>query len=68
MRSGGQASIGWELAATLGKGTKSRYGSIDAQLTYPLGRLFDYFNGFGEDLPGYNQKRRIARIGFGLTR
>jgi outer membrane phospholipase A len=69
---------GWQLATTLRKGTRSWYGSIDAQLTYPLARLlgnawggyllFGYFNGYGEDLLGYNQRRWIARVGFALTR
>lgn len=69
---------GWQLATTLRKGTKSWYGSVDTQLTYPLAKLFGnawggyllfgYFNGYGEDLLGYNQRRWIARVGFSLTR
>jgi outer membrane phospholipase A len=69
---------GWELATTLRKGTKSTYGSVDAQFTYPLAKLFgsawggyiflNYFNGYGEDLLTYNQHRWAARIGFALSR
>jgi outer membrane phospholipase A len=69
---------GWQLATTLRKGTKSWYGSVDAQLSYPLARLLGdawggylvlgYFNGYGEDILGYNEKRWVARLGFALTR
>ncbi|WP_185218928.1 phospholipase A [Paraburkholderia dinghuensis] len=69
---------GWQLATTLRKGTKSTYGSVDAQLTYPLGKLFssawggylflNYFNGYGEDLLDYNKHRWAARIGFAVSR
>jgi outer membrane phospholipase A len=69
---------GWQLATTLRKGTKSTYGSVDAQFTYPLAKLFgsawggylflNYFNGYGEDLLSYNQHRWAARIGFALSR
>ena len=68
----------WQLATTLRKGTKSWYGSIDTQLTYPLARIFGskwggylwlgYFNGFGETILDYNQKHWIARIGLSLAR
>jgi len=69
---------GWQLATTLRKGTRAWYGSVDAQLSYPLARLlgnawggylvFGYFNGYGEDILGYNEHRWIARVGFALTR
>ncbi|HTR08995.1 MAG TPA: phospholipase A [Paraburkholderia sp.] len=69
---------GWQLATTLRKGTKSTYGSIDTQFTYPLAKLFGdawggylwigYFNGYAEDLLDYNQHRWAARIGFALSR
>jgi outer membrane phospholipase A len=68
----------WQLATTLRKGTKSWYGSIDTQLTYPLAKLFGnawggylwlgYFNGYGESLLEYNQKHWIARVGLSLVR
>lgn len=69
---------GWQLATTLRKGTKSTYGSVDAQFTYPLAKLFGnawggylwigYFNGYGEDILDYNQHRWAARIGFAVSR
>lgn len=69
---------GLQLAVTLRKGTRAGYGSIDTQLTYPLARLFSnalggylwlgYFNGYGEDLLDYNQRRWVARIGLSLVR
>lgn len=69
---------GWQLATTLRKGTKSTYGSVDVQFTYPLAKLFgdawggylllNYFNGYAEDLLDYNQHRWAARIGFAVSR
>jgi len=70
---------GWQLATTLRKGTKSSYGSIDTNLTYPLAKLFGsawggyvwvgYFTGYGEDILDYNQHQHsIARIGYSITR
>lgn len=69
---------GWQLATTLRKGTKSYYGSIDAQFTYPLAKLINsswggflwvgYFTGYGEDILDYNQHRWIARIGYSIAR
>lgn len=69
---------GWQLATTLRKGTKSTYGSVDTQLTYPLAKLFGsawggylwlgYFNGYGENLLDFNQHRWAARIGFAVSR
>lgn len=69
---------GWQLATTLRKGTKSWYGSIDTQFTYPLAKLINsswggflwvgYFTGYGEDILDYNQHRWIARIGYSITR
>lgn len=69
---------GWQLATTLRKGTKSTYGSVNAEFTYPLAKLFGnawggylwvgYFNGYGEDILDYNQHRWAARIGFSLSR
>jgi outer membrane phospholipase A len=70
---------GWQLATTLRKGTKHWYGSVDAQLTYPLAQLtkgilggylwLGYFNGYGEDMLDYNQRHHwMARIGYSFTR
>ncbi|MGF6957693.1 outer membrane phospholipase A [Paraburkholderia youngii] len=69
---------GWQLATTLRKGTKSTYGSVDVQFTYPLAKIFgsawggylflNYFNGYAEDLLSYNQHRWAARIGFAVSR
>jgi outer membrane phospholipase A len=69
---------GWQLATTLRKGTKSTYGSIDTQFTYPLAKLINsswggylwvgFFTGYGEDILDYNQHRWIARIGYAITR
>ncbi|MGI4815054.1 MAG: phospholipase A [Janthinobacterium lividum] len=70
---------GLQLATTLRKGTRGLYGSVDAQLTYPLQRLLGgawggyawlgYFNGYGEDLLDYNQRQHwVARIGYSIAR
>lgn len=69
---------GWQLAAILRKGTKSTYGSVDLQFTYPLAKLFSsawggylwvgFFSGYGEDILDYNVHRNIARIGYSITR
>jgi len=68
----------WELSATVRKGTWKWYGSVDAQLTYPLARLLPgtagylmagYFIGYGESLLDYNQKMPWQfRIGYALSR
>ncbi|MBY4895829.1 phospholipase A [Cupriavidus sp. AU9028] len=68
----------WELAATLRKGTRDWYGSVDAQLSYPLARLIPgtggylmagYFAGYGESLLDYNRKVPWQfRIGYMLNR
>lgn len=68
----------WELAATLRKGTRKGYGSVDTQLTYPLSRLLPgtagflmagFFYGYGESLLYYNQKTPWQfRIGYALSR
>jgi outer membrane phospholipase A len=57
---------GWQLAITFRKGMKHWYGSVDAQLTYPLARMLGsarggylwvgYFNGYGEDILDYNNR------------
>ncbi|NSX15350.1 phospholipase A [Cupriavidus taiwanensis] len=68
----------WEFSATLRKGTRKWYGSVDAQLTYPMARLIPgtagylmagYFVGYGESLLDYNHKLPWQfRIGYALTR
>lgn len=72
------APNGWELAATLRKGMRKGYGSVDAQLTYPMSRIFSgtagylfvqYFTGYGESLLDYNRKLGSQlRIGYSLSR
>ena len=68
----------WEFAATLRKGTRKTYGSVDAQVSYPLARLLPgtagylmlgYFYGYGESLLNYNQKTPWqVRVGYALSR
>lgn len=68
----------WEFAATVRKGTRKWYGSVDARVTYPLGRLIPgtagylmagYFVGYGESLLDYNQKVPWQfRLGYALSR
>jgi len=72
------APNGWELAATLRKGTRKAYGSVDAQLSYPMSRIFtgtagylfvQYFTGYGESLLDYNHKLGSQlRVGYSLSR
>lgn len=69
---------GWELAATLRKGTRKAYGSVDAQFSYPMSRIFSgtagylfvqYFTGYGESLLDYNHKLGSQlRVGYSLSR
>ncbi|CAG9184451.1 phospholipase A [Cupriavidus pinatubonensis] len=68
----------WEFAATVRKGTRKWYGSVDARVTYPLARLIPgtagylmagYFVGYGESLLDYNQKVPWQfRLGYALSR
>jgi len=68
----------WEFAATLRKGTRKGYGSVDSRVTYPLARLIPgtagflmagFFYGYGESLLYYNQKTPWQfRIGYALSR
>ncbi|RLK45785.1 phospholipase A [Cupriavidus plantarum] len=68
----------WEVAATLRKGTRKGYGSVNAALTYPLARIVPgtagylmagWFYGYGESLIDYNQKSPWQfRIGYALSR
>lgn len=72
------APNGWELATTLRKGTRKGYGSVDAQLSYPMSRVFggtagylfvQYFTGYGESLLDYNHKLGSQlRVGYSLSR
>lgn len=69
---------GWQFAATLRKGTRQWYGSVDAQASYPLARLIPgtagylmagYFYGYGESLLDYNRKVPWQfRLGYALHR
>lgn len=68
----------WEFAATVRKGTHKWYGSVDAQVSYPLGRIIPgtagflmagYFAGYGESLLDYNRKLPWQfRLGYALNR
>lgn len=69
---------GWQIGATLRKGMKRNYGSVDVQVTYPLGKLIPgtggyiwlgYFTGYGEDLLDYNRHSPSqVRIGYSVFR
>ncbi|VVE86961.1 phospholipase A [Pandoraea bronchicola] len=69
---------GWQIGATLRKGMKRNYGSVDVQVTYPLGKLIPgtggyvwlgYFTGYGEDLLDYNRHSTSqVRIGYSVFR
>jgi outer membrane phospholipase A len=69
---------GWLFAATLRKGTAD-YGSIQLDASYPIRQPFfadaggflhfQYFNGYGETLLDYNERRSSQlRIGFSIVR
>lgn len=57
---------GLDFSATLRKGTRSSYGSIEINASYPLSKLsggdltgwllLQYFNGYGESLLDYDKK------------
>ncbi|MEJ0003336.1 MAG: phospholipase A [Pararobbsia sp.] len=69
---------GLELATTLRKGSSNGRGSIDAQLTYPMQKLFGAgfggyvwlggFSGYGETLIDYNRRTNAVRLGFSISR
>jgi len=70
---------GFGLSTNVRKGGESSYGSIQADLTYPMNRLLgknldlflhlQYFNGWGETLLFYDEKAPSQfRIGFSLVR
>jgi outer membrane phospholipase A len=69
---------GFIVASTVRVGTGGK-GSVQADASYPLRRELvggiggywhvQYFNGYGEDLLGYNQKRDAQlRVGFSIVR
>ena len=75
------ANQGVELTSYLRKGSDSRYGSAQFDLTWPLRKipgvastvggnlLLQYFNGWGESLRDYNLRRADQlRVGFMLAR
>lgn len=67
---------GWDMWATLRKGTASDYGSLELNVSYPLAGLSggdltgwllaQYFTGYGESLLDYNRKLD-AQIRFGIA-
>ncbi len=67
---------GWDFWGTLRKGTRSNYGSVELNVSYPLSRLsggdltgwlmLQYFSGYGESLIDYNHKLD-AQFRFGLA-
>ncbi|AJC22233.1 phospholipase A [Pandoraea pulmonicola] len=69
---------GWQIGATFRKGMKRNYGSVDVQVTYPLGKLIPgtggyiwlgYFTGYGEDMLDYNRHSPSqVRIGYSVFR
>jgi outer membrane phospholipase A len=69
---------GWQLAATLRKGTGSGKGSVELQWTYPVVQAFEgvpgylmlqYFDGWGETLADYNLRSKSQlRFGYAFTR
>jgi outer membrane phospholipase A len=69
---------GLELATTFRKGTSDGRGSIEAQLTYPMQKLFGAgfggylwlggFTGYGETLIDYNQHSNALRVGYSISR
>lgn len=69
---------GIEFSSTLRKGSRSNYGSVDSQLSYPISKLVpgtagfvmaSVFYGYGESLLTYNQKLTPQfRIGYSLWR
>lgn len=70
---------GWQISTNLRKGAKGSFGSVQADLSYPLRRflfrnvdgylLVQYFNGYGESLLDYNRKLTSQfRVGFAVVR
>ena len=69
---------GLDLWAVLRKGTRSDYGSIELNASYPLSKLsggdltgwllLQYFNGYGESLLDYNRKLESQlRLGIAIA-
>lgn len=65
----------WDFTATVRKGNRRDYGSLQLGASYPFrgflhslnGYLYlQYFNGYGETILDYN-RRRPSQIGIGLT-
>ncbi|WP_116808307.1 phospholipase A [Steroidobacter cummioxidans] len=72
------AKGGLDFWTTLRKGTRSTYGSMELNLSYPLSKLsggdltgwlmLQYFNGYGESLLDYNRKLDAQwRLGFAVA-
>lgn len=72
------AKGGLDFWATLRKGNRSDYGSVELNLSYPLSKLsggdltgwlmLQYFNGYGESLLDYNRKLDSQlRLGIGIA-
>jgi len=72
------AKGGLDFWTTLRKGTRSNYGSMELNLSYPLSKLsggdltgwlmLQYFNGYGESLLDYNRKLDAQwRLGFAVA-
>jgi len=74
---------GLQLFTTIRKGTHAMYGSVDAQLTYPVQKIFGgkmagalggfvwlgYFNGYGQSLLDYdNREHWNIRLGYSIYR
>ena len=71
---------GWQISSTFRRGTQDHYGSIQVDATYPLSRILflkdlggflqlQYFNGWGESLIDYNEKRPSQfRVGIMILR
>ncbi len=63
---------GLQISASMRKGTEKHYGSIQVDLSYPLGPGYvhaQYFSGWGETVLNYNQRfKSQIRLGFMLVR
>jgi len=63
---------GLQISASMRKGTEKHYGSIQVDLSYPLGPGYvhaQYFSGYGETILNYNQRfTSQIRLGYMLVR